>query len=141
MATALELNARDLELELAWFGQVLDARFKAYFGEEAAPLDVFAIAPPDLSASESPYARFIQHNILRLVPAGDEQPMKAPLRLSDENLGYFTIGQPRRPDFGPGFPARYIETQLIWDDLVLHPGTRRQIEEIETWLRHGETLM
>src|SRR6058998_2585171 len=61
MATALELNARDLELELAWFGQVLDARFKAYFGEEEAVGDVFAIAPPDLSASESPYARFIQH--------------------------------------------------------------------------------
>ena len=24
---------------------------------------------------------------------------------------------------------------------MLHPGTRRQIEEIETWLQHGETLM
>ena len=60
MPTALELNARDLELELAWFTQVLDARFKAYFSEEAVG-DVFAIAPPDLSASESPYARFIQH--------------------------------------------------------------------------------
>jgi AAA+ superfamily predicted ATPase len=227
MATALELNARDLELELAWFAQVLDARFKAYFGAEDTAPDVFTITPPDLSASESPYARFLQHytpmfaerlavvlalvpqlrprlldifftknktfdrrftefggvygpggeflptgetlafilaggdlaarfvvqtlfegdhffahhDILRLAPVGDEPPMKAPLRLADASLGYFTTGRPRRPDFGPGFPARRIETQLSWDDLVLHPGTRKQIEEIETWLRHGETLM
>jgi hypothetical protein len=227
MTTALEHNARDLEQELAWFAQVLDTRFKLYFGHETAYQSVFDVAPPDLGASESPYARFMRHyqpafaerialalglvphiqpqlldifftknklfdrkftefggllnstgdfvptgetlafivagselgqrfaaqmifdgehffarhNILRLVPAGDEPPMKAALRLSDEYVGYFTTGQPRRPDFGAAFPARYIETLLAWDDLVLHPGTRRQIEEIETWLRHGETLM
>jgi AAA+ superfamily predicted ATPase len=228
MIAALQQNARDLEQELAWFAQVLDTRFKLYFGQECAYQDVFEIAPPDLSASESPYAGFIrhyqlafaeraalvlglaphirpqlldifftrnktfdrkfsefgglrggpdgdftptgetlafilagsdlagrfavqtlfdgdhffaQHNILRLAPAADEPPMKAALRLSDEYLSYFTTGQPRRPDFGANFPARYIETELAWDDLVLHPGTRKQIAEIETWLRHGPTLM
>ena len=225
--TTLQQNARDLEQELAWFAQVLDVRFKLYFGLETAYQSVFDIAPPDLGASESPYAGFVRHyqltfaeraalvlglvpyvrpqlldifftknklfdrkftefggilsstgdflptgetlafilagsdlelrfaaqaifdgdhffarhNILRLAPAGDEPLMKAALRLADEYLGHFTTGQPRRPDFGAGFPARYIETQLTWDDLVLHPGTRRQLEEIETWLRHGETLM
>jgi AAA+ superfamily predicted ATPase len=84
---------------------------------------------------------FVRHNILRLTPQGDEPPMKAPLQLSPEFLRYFTGGHPARPDFGANFPARYIETELTWDDLVLHPGTRRQIEEIECWLRHGETLM
>jgi len=39
------------------------------------------------------------------------------------------------------FPARHIKTQLDWNDLVLHPGTRLQVEEIETWLSHGDTLM
>ena len=67
--------------------------------------------------------------------------MKAPLPLSDEILSFFTTGQPRRPDFGANFPARFIETALTWDDLVLHPGTRTQVEEIETWIEHGETLM
>ena len=84
---------------------------------------------------------FAKHNILRLNPNGDEPAMKAPLRLSDEYLSYFTTGHARRPDFGANFPARFIETQLTWDDLILHPGTRKQIEEIETWLKHGETLM
>ncbi len=84
---------------------------------------------------------FARHNILRVNVSGDEPPMKAPLRLSDEYLSYFTTGRPRRPDFGTNFPARFIETALTWDDLVLHPGTRMQIKEIETWLDHGETLM
>jgi AAA+ superfamily predicted ATPase len=84
---------------------------------------------------------FARHNILRLTPNGEEPVMKAPLRLSEETLSFLTTGQPRRPDFGVNFPARFIETQLTWDDLVLHPGTRRQIEEIHTWLQHGETLM
>ena len=224
----LQLNARDLEQELAWFSRVLDARIKSYFAQEDALPQEIDLAPPDLGNSESPFASFVRHyklsfpermaiilaltphirprlldiffiknknfdrkftefggifggpdgdfsptgetlafilagddltarfglqrlfdgdhffarhNILRLTPNGDEPAMKAPLRLSDETLSYFTTGEPRRPDFGVNFPARFIETQLSWDDLVLHPGTRKQIEEIETWLQHGETLM
>lgn len=228
MMTPLEQNAQDLEQELAWFGQLLDTRFKQYFGQATEGQDIFESMPPDLSGSASPYAVFVnhyqlslieratlvlslvphlrpqlldifftknktfdrkftefggdwgephsnfvptgetllfilagdnlalrfavetilagdhffaQHNILRLTPRSDEPRLKSVLRLSDEYLSYFTTGQPRRPDFGANFPARYIETQLTWDDLVLHPGTRKQIEEIETWLQHGPTLM
>jgi hypothetical protein len=85
---------------------------------------------------------FARHNILRLAPASvDEQLFKAPLVLSEECLSLFTTGRPRRPEFGANFPAQLIETQLTWDDLVLHPATRMQIEEINTWIQHGDTLM
>ena len=84
---------------------------------------------------------FVRHNLLRLVPAGDEPPLKAPLRLAPECLALLTAGHARRPDFSVNFPARFIETRLTWDDLVLHPGTLQQVREIESWLRHGETLM
>jgi SpoVK/Ycf46/Vps4 family AAA+-type ATPase len=67
--------------------------------------------------------------------------MKAPLRLSEECLGLATRGQPRRPDLSADFPARHIETKLDWADLVLHPSTLTQVQEIEIWLRHGATLM
>jgi hypothetical protein len=89
----------------------------------------------------APEHLFARHNILQLKTSGDEPAMKAPLSLSKEYLSYFTTGLPHRPDFGADFPARFIETQLSWDDLVLHPGTRKQIEEIETWLQHGDTLL
>lgn len=229
MTQQLQQNARDLELELAWFACLVDERFKLYFGHESECEEIVEIAPPDLSDSESPYAEllrhyelsfaervalvlslvpcirpqlldpffirnsafdrrytefggiyddktgefqptgetlaflvagddleqrfaiqslfdgdhvFARHNILRLAAVDSHQPrIKAFLRLSDEYLSSFTTGQPRRPDFGVEFPARYIATDLEWDDLVLHPGTQRQVQEIETWLAHGDTLM
>jgi len=225
----LRKNARDLEMELSWFTQVLDARFRAYFNPEHEKQEISEIPPPDLSASSSEYADFLRHygfsiaermtlllaliphiqprlldifftknktfdrkftefgglslgsegdfwptgetllfilagnhlegrfslqalferdhpfakhHILRPAPENSATPlMKAALKLSEEYLGFFTFGQTRPPDFGPNFPARHIETQLDWKDLVLHPGTRRQIEEIETWTRHGKTLL
>ena len=228
MASPIELNACDLERELAWFARVLDARFKLYFGQQAGCNSVFEIAPPELDSSESPYAGFLRnyqlsfaervavvlglvphirpqlldifhtknktfdrkftefggicdangdfvptgdtlafilagadlesrlalqtmfdrdhcfakHDILRPIPQGRDEPlMKAPLRLSEECLGRVTTGHPRRPDLSVDFPARHIETKLDWSDLVLHPGTLTQVQEIEIWLRHGDTLM
>ncbi len=57
--TPLAQNARDLEQELAWFARLLDTRIKRYFEHEGAVQDVCDIMPPDLSASASPYARFL----------------------------------------------------------------------------------
>jgi len=86
---------------------------------------------------------FAKHHILGLqqTEKSEHARLKAPLVLSEEYLSFFTVGQSPRPDFGANFPARHISTHLDWKDLVLHPGTRRQIEEIETWIRHGATLM
>jgi AAA+ superfamily predicted ATPase len=57
----IELNARDLEQELAWLARVIDARFKIYFGHDAAPKGVLEAVPPDLGKSESAYAAFVRH--------------------------------------------------------------------------------
>ena len=85
---------------------------------------------------------FARHDVLRLVPQSRDEPLlKAPLRLSEDCLGLITTGQPRRPDLSADFPARHIETGLDWADLVLHPNTLTQVQEIEIWLRHGGTLM
>jgi len=225
---ALQANARDLELELAWLAQMLDTRLKLFFQQESAYPDVQSIPLPEFSQPASAYADFVQHypmnlaeratlalsiaafikpalldifflknqkldrrftefgghfdgadngftptvetllflladsletrfallslfspghffvkhHILRLAPAHADEPiLKAPLRLAEDYLALFTTGQAHQPAFGIHFPARLIETQLEWADLVLHPGTRRQIDEIETWIRHGDTLM
>lgn len=228
MSSLIELNARDLELELAWFARLLDTRFKLYFSQETSYTSVFEVEPPEFGSPESAYAGFLRHyafsftervalvlglvphlrpqlldifhtknktfdrrftefggvrddngdfvptgetlafilagsdletrfalqsiferdhcfachDLLRPVPqARDEPLMKAPLRLSAECLGLVTTGFARRPDLSADFPARHIETRLEWSDLVLHPGTLTQVQEIEIWLRHGDTLM
>ena len=223
-----QANARDLELELAWFARVLDASFQRATQPDKASGQTSDLRPPDLRGSDSPYASFVahyqptfaercavmlaltphirprlldmffmkntifdrrftefggtiaaangdfsptaetlffilagddlalrfeltslfdpdhffaRHHILQLTPTAGEPRLKGVLQLSDETLSYFTVGRTVRPDFGANFPARLIETTLEWDDLVLQNGTRRQIEEIKTWVEHGQTLM
>jgi hypothetical protein len=80
---------------------------------------------------------FAAHHILR----GGADPLRAPLRISEEVLSLVTTGRPRRPAFGADFPAMRVDTSLEWDDVVLHPGTRKQIDEILAWIEHGETLL
>jgi AAA+ superfamily predicted ATPase len=64
MSDALLLNARDLELDLDWFAQILSARFKLYFGQECEFASISLIAPPELVASASEYARFVTRHAL-----------------------------------------------------------------------------
>ena len=61
-------------------------------------------------------------------------------RLSHEFLEQFTLGIASHPDYGLDFPAQYISTQLNWDDLVLAPHILAQVEEINTWLKHHQTV-
>jgi hypothetical protein len=81
-------------------------------------------------------------DVLRAVPQRADQPLvKAPLRVSPEYLSLFMTGQRPRPVLGMDFPAQTIGTALDWSDLILHPGTRKQLHEIETFIAHGATLL
>jgi len=81
-------------------------------------------------------------DVLRIaLTARDLPSMKAPLRISPEYLSLFTIGRRPRPTLSSDFPAQRIDTALDWDDLILHPGTRKQIGEIQAFLTHGDMLM
>ena len=71
----------------------------------------------------------------------DATPMKAPLRVSPEFVGRFVLDQRVRPRLGAEFPAQRITTALEWTDVVLHPGTRRQLDDIHAFIQHGHTLM
>lgn len=108
---------------------------------------VFILAANDLAgrfALQGLFGRdhwFTRHGVLRLEPGEDEPLLKAPLRLAPDYLARFTTGEAHSPAFGAQFPARLIETELEWEALVLHPATRRQIDEITAWVRHGATLM
>ena len=90
----------------------------------------------------SPGHFFAQKGILSLdeVPPGEPQ-MSGKLILDKEFVDLFTSGKITRPRLGSDFPAQLIETSLQWDDLVLNEKTSVQISEIETWLKHNETLM
>lgn len=85
---------------------------------------------------------FVQKHILWLdtVPAG-EPVMSGRLVLDPEVVEQLTTGIISKPRFSIDFPAEYVETDMNWDDLILHPNTLRHIKEIENWVKHSDTLL
>jgi hypothetical protein len=62
MGDRLSENARDLERELDWFAEVLDARLKSYFGADPPRPPPGDLPPPELGASR--YADFVRQQAL-----------------------------------------------------------------------------
>lgn len=93
----------------------------------------------DLLGPDHAFAR----NELLTIDLGERPPplLQAPMRVPADTLGLLTRGRVPPPRLSMDFPARRLETPLSWDDLVLHPVTRRQVDGVMTWLDHGETLL
>ncbi|MFC4873939.1 ATP-binding protein [Negadavirga shengliensis] len=85
---------------------------------------------------------FAKRRILWLddVPEG-EPKMSGKIVLSQEYVDLFTSGKVAKPRFSMHFPAQLLETEMEWDDLVLHPSTQTQIQDLEVWIKHHHTLM
>ncbi|WP_036249028.1 ATP-binding protein [Methylobacter sp. BBA5.1] len=85
---------------------------------------------------------FAQKRILWMEPVREGEPiMSGRLVIDPEIVEQLTVGTVSKPRFSLDFPAEHIETEMNWDDLVLHPTTLRQIHEIENWIDHNDTLM
>jgi len=63
------------------------------------------------------------------------------LSLSNQWLHYFLTGEHLQAENTASFPAQKISTNMDWEDIVLDDMVMEQITEINTWLKHGETLM
>ena len=63
------------------------------------------------------------------------------LILDPEFVELFTLGYVTAPRMSSSFPAQRLQTELEWDDLVLNPQTLSQLQEIETWIEHNDTLL
>jgi AAA+ superfamily predicted ATPase len=81
-------------------------------------------------------------HILWLEAVREGEPvMSGRLILDPEVVEMLTLGTVGRPRFSTDFPAEHIETEMDWDDLVLHPDTLRQIREMQNWITHNDTLL
>lgn len=108
----------------------------------------FVLAGDDLErrlavqAALSPSHWLHRNRIVRLEAVREGEPaMSGRLLVEAEFLEEILTGRVSRPAFSIDFPAEYIETEMDWNDLVLHPHTMRQVREIENWVKHSPTLL
>ncbi len=85
---------------------------------------------------------FARHNILKLSSTSPDEPLlSGRILLSPEFLQRFTTGMERKPQFSSEFPARLIETKLVWESLILPAAILDQLDEIRQWILHGDKLL
>lgn len=88
------------------------------------------------------FHKFSKENILSLEEIEKNEPMlSGALSVTQEVLDLFTIGEARKPNFSPEFPAKLLTTKMEWEDLVLNNHVMLQLKEIETWVTHHHKLM
>jgi AAA+ superfamily predicted ATPase len=63
------------------------------------------------------------------------------LTISERWLYYFLTGIMPQVEQSAVFPAKKIDTQLSWEDLVLNDVVMEQVYELSSWLQHGKTLL
>lgn len=109
---------------------------------------VFILAGEDTDKRKSVFEYFQKDhwfytkNILRLEGAGEGEPfLSGQLRVSDEFLSRVLLDKEYKPDYNIGFPAKRITTELNWDDMVLDYQVATELEEINTWISSGQTIM
>jgi DNA polymerase III delta prime subunit len=79
---------------------------------------------------------FYQNDILYLEQVREGEPfMSGRIILSPEWIDLVLTGKESRPKFSTEFPAKLATTKMSWEDLVLHPYTAEQIEDIKRWVR------
>ena len=86
----------------------------------------------------------IKDNLIQLQSMKDKQSgfqSAQLLGISEDILAYVTHGEESKPQFDHSFPANLLSTHLKWSDVVLKPATKKQIDEMITWIKHGHTLL
>ena len=85
---------------------------------------------------------FAKDGILQLdtVPPG-EPGISGRLLPNPDWLEKILFGKEAAPVYSIEFPARKITTAMLWEDLVLHPQTNDQINDIQIWMAHHQKVL
>lgn len=84
---------------------------------------------------------FAEHDILSVVRNGESEPFfSSLLTLSNNWVELFTIGKESKPSYSSRFPAKRVETNLNWDDLVISENVEEEIQHITDWIKHKDTI-
>jgi len=85
---------------------------------------------------------FTRSNILNLEYKHRGEPFFcSTLSLSTEYLNLFTTGEVHKPDFSMHFPAKRLQTNATWEDLVLSDHVEDEVNKIVSWVKGSDVLL
>jgi hypothetical protein len=85
---------------------------------------------------------FSRQGILKFDHQGDGEPfLGSTLTVRQDQFQYLCSGEAYKPDFSSNFPAKLLETQLQWKDLILNPEVMDEIDNILTWLNDSKEIL
>lgn len=85
---------------------------------------------------------FAKQKMIDLTREKSSEPiLSGVLNISKDYLSYFTNGVAFRPSFNSEFPAQAISTNLEWEDLIVEPHVRDEVDEILNWLKYRHVIM
>ncbi len=85
---------------------------------------------------------FAEESVLYLEATSRGEPdLSGRLMMDPDQAKRLTNGRVEPPRFSPAFPARQLSTDLEWADVVLGSDLQRDIQDIEAWIQHNDTLM
>lgn len=150
---ALAPNLRPDLLDTFGKAETIAAQFGGVFGKNyrsfipTAETALFILAGSDINKrirvmklfdGEHPFAK---ENLVHLFPVEAGEPRSSGiLSVTQDFMDQLIHGKKTAPAFGHNFPAKRIQTDLEWDDLVLSAQTISQLNELKLWLRHSPTL-
>lgn len=109
---------------------------------------LFIVAGTDLESRLKAWEWLRKHSVLIhkgivqiLKPQSSGDPLQSGILSVDNQVAEEIIfGESAPPAFSMEFPARMIETNLEWKDLVLAKQTRSQLDELKDWLEKRDEL-
>lgn len=85
---------------------------------------------------------FYSQKVLKLDTTKDNEPrLSGVLAIEPDYIDLFTIGQTHKPTFSSKFPATLIKMQASWDDLIVDPLIKKQVDHIFTWIKENDLIM
>lgn len=86
--------------------------------------------------------RLIKHNILHIENTHEGEPwLSGRIILNNDILQKILFNTISRPKSGADFPARYINTNLDWNNLVINEITLTEVETIRNWIAHHDKMV
>jgi hypothetical protein len=146
-------RVRDEEKELKLRYPLLGGYFDATFTNFVPTLQtvIFLLAGDDMSSMLYNYLFLVERSTLireqiitlnAVSTSQDDTNMKNhAVKLAPEYVQYIISGKKPRPDFGRAFPASLITTGLDWDQLVVKPAVRLELDRIIRWEQQGRRML